>query len=190
MLLESAVLLDTLNLHYSFKTTPQDIEAVSWLEAHRCSPPSITQNELFDTLSNAKFDPIFWESLSARNALTLDYKTIIINSLRVGWSSILLPISKLQKKERLKEEIDGIIKKEHLDLMLVSSTVRGKVVRRELLFYSKNCGEELKKKLEIVEQTLEKKYECRRDAQNPHLLETVKEFSRKSLTKEIAQLLK
>ena len=191
LLLESAVLLDTLNLTYSFKTTPQDIEAVSWLEAHRRSPPSITQNELFDTLSTAKFDPLFWESLSARNALALDYKTIPMQSLRVGWSAVLLPIGALQRKQGLKEEMDELIRKERLDLMLVSSTVKEKVVRRELLMTCpEGCDEELKRKIEKVEQTLEMKYNCSRNAQNPHLLETTKEFSRKSLAKEIAQLLK
>ena len=190
MLLESAVLIDTLNLQYLFKTTPQDVEAVSWLEAHRRSPPSITRDELFDTLSNAKFDRAFWESLSARNALALDYKTIPMNSLRVGWSAVLLPIGALQKKQCLREEIDQLMHKEKLDLMLVSSTVREKVVRRELLFTcSKECEEELRRKIEKVEQTLENKYQCSRDAQNPHLLETTKEFSRKSLAKEIARLL-
>ena len=191
LLLESAVLLDTLNLTYSFKTTPQDLEAVSWLEAHRRSPPSITQNGLFDTLSTAKFDPLFWESLSARNALALDYKTIPMQSLRVGWSAVLLPIGALQRKQGLKEEMDEIIRKERLDLMLVSSTVKEKVVRRELLMTCpEGCDEELKRKIEKVEQTLEMKYNCSRNAQNPHLLETTKEFSRKSLAKEIAQLLK
>ena len=190
MLLESAILLDTLNLTYSFKTTPQDIEAVSWLEAHRCSAPRITQNELFDTLSTAKFDPRFWESLNARNALALDYKTIPMQSLRVGWSAVLLPIGTLQKKKGLKEEIDEVIRKEKLDFMLVSSTVREKEVRRELMVTCpEGCSEELKRKIEKMEQTLETKYNCSRNAQNPHLLETTKEFSRKSLAKEIAQLL-
>ena len=113
-----------------------------------------------------------------------------MNSLRVGWSAVLLPIGALQKKEGLEEEIDQLIQKEKLDLMLVSSTVREKVVRRELLFTcSKEGDEELRRKMEKVEQTLENKYQCSRDIQNPHLLETTKEFSRKSLAKEIARLL-
>ena len=113
-----------------------------------------------------------------------------MQSLRVGWSAVLLPIGTLQKKKGLKEEIDEVIRKEKLDFMLVSSTVREKEVRRELMVTCpEGCSEELKRKIEKMEQTLETRYNCSRNAQNPHLLETTKEFSRKSLAKEIAQLL-
>ena len=188
LLLEGAVLLDTMNLQFSFKTTPEDVAAVEWLESHRMHdrPP---REELYGTLCDAKYDPVFWSSLSLQDAFAIDYKLFVMGLYRIGWSVVLCPIKSLEGKAAYRKEVDLFVKKEKIDALLVTSLVKGEVVRRELEMYCSNdCPSELRAKVDQIEHLMETAYHCSRDLENPHLLQTTCAFSRKSLAQELVQL--
>lgn len=188
LLLEGAVLLDTMDLQFSFKTTPEDAAAVEWLESHRLQdrPP---REELYGTLCDAKYDPVFWSSLSPPDAFAIDYKLFVMGLYRIGWSVVLCPIRSLEGKVDYRKEVDLFVRKEGIDALLVTSLIKGEVTRRELKMYcADDCPTELRAKIEQIEHLMETTYHCSRDSQNPHLLQTTCAFSRKSLAQEIAQL--
>ena len=71
-LLVGVIALDSLNMNPSQRRgTPRDQRALdSLLSLH----PTIRRNHLFELLMNAKTDPAFWESLTANDAIRIDFK--------------------------------------------------------------------------------------------------------------------
>lgn len=61
---------------------------------------------LYDFLNESKFDIAFWKSLSAKDALRLDYKQFTASSGDVfGAASVLLPLSDFLEKPDLEQEL-------------------------------------------------------------------------------------
>jgi inorganic pyrophosphatase/exopolyphosphatase len=77
-LLVGVIALDSLNMNPSQRRgTPRDQRALdSLLSLH----PTIRRNHLFELLMNAKTDPLFWKSLSASDAIRIDFKGFQIDS--------------------------------------------------------------------------------------------------------------
>jgi inorganic pyrophosphatase/exopolyphosphatase len=77
-LLVGVIALDSLNMNPSQRRgTPRDQRALdSLLSLH----PTIRRNHLFELLMNAKTDPSFWKSLSASDAIRIDFKGFQIPS--------------------------------------------------------------------------------------------------------------
>lgn len=76
-LLVGVIALDSLNMNPSQRRgTARDQRALdSLLSLH----PTIRRNHLFELLMNAKTDPLFWKSLSASDALRIDFKSFQIS---------------------------------------------------------------------------------------------------------------
>ena len=71
-LLIAVIALDSLNMDPMIKRgTPRDKHA---LDSLQLMFPKIERDRLFGMLTNAKTDPIFWEALSARDAVRIDRK--------------------------------------------------------------------------------------------------------------------
>ena len=71
-LLVAVIAVDSINMDpVAGKGTPRDLRAMTDLTARF---PSVDRDRLFALMSNAKLDPPFWESLTARDALEIDYK--------------------------------------------------------------------------------------------------------------------
>lgn len=113
--------------------------------------------KLYNYLRNAKFDQSFWNEMSVRDTLRIDYKQFestandnnnnnTKNNVVFGLSSVLLPISTLMAKENFVKEVILFMKKGNdnnnnsinndLDLLGIMSLVVSKNVpaKRELLF--------------------------------------------------------
>jgi inorganic pyrophosphatase/exopolyphosphatase len=77
-LLVGVIALDSLNMNPTQRRgTPRDQRALdSLLSLH----PTIRRNHLFELLMNAKTDPSFWKSLSASDAIRIDFKGFQIPS--------------------------------------------------------------------------------------------------------------
>jgi exopolyphosphatase len=99
------LLLDTCNLNPS-RTAPRDHLAMEYLvrryiEGTPSADTSSVRDALYAVLSGAKSDPSFWGQLSIMDVLRLDYKLFPVlatvgyadNSLRVGISSIMIPMT-------------------------------------------------------------------------------------------------
>lgn len=116
------ILVDSNNLSPSNgKTTKKDIEVVGSI----LKDLSLSKSDIFkksEEISSAKFSSAFWSSLSKSQAISVDYKLLTVNSVRIGVASILTPLSTYTGD--LEIEVDCLI--------IGSCVITGGEVKREL----------------------------------------------------------
>ena len=72
ILLVAVIAVDSINMDpKAGKGTARDLAALTALSSRY---PSIDRDRLFHLMCNAKLDPLFWESLTAKDAIRLDFK--------------------------------------------------------------------------------------------------------------------
>ena len=195
LLLEGVILLDTMNLSPSInKTTDEDISIVHSLEQKHPSIP-IQQDLLFERLKNAKYDPIFWSSLSLQDALDYDYKVFTMGSYQFGWSAILTPLTPLlSKTPSIKENhvlLNDFCKEKKIDGLILSAVINGDTIRREFYFFLSEKYEKdqsINQYLEKMNKVLIDTYSCQKDLKNPSILFTYTPISRKALAPVLMEL--
>mmetsp|Transcript_2410 Transcript_2410/g.4621 ORF Transcript_2410/g.4621 Transcript_2410/m.4621 type:complete len:558 (+) Transcript_2410:33-1706(+) len=78
------------------------------------------RKNLFDVLSNSKFDPNFWAQMSVTDCLRIDYKKFVVPGQSVvpsiGLSSVLLGMDNLLAKDNFTEELLAYVSSENVDL--------------------------------------------------------------------------
>lgn len=158
ILLLGVILLDSVNMNESIgKGTPRDASAIqsilnstNWAELsdHAKSVLQCTAgkqpdtNLFFGVLQNAKFEPAFWHSLSARDALRLDYKSFGYGSRpgSFGMSTVLMPMKDFLDKQNLISNIRDYMKDMQVDflgILLAHSDETGNL-RREVILVDSN----------------------------------------------------
>jgi len=101
---------------------------------------TIDTDNLFDLLSESKYDQEFWRGLSVADALRLDYKRFQSPSGHVfGASSILLEIDAFLSKTDMMEELQSYMEQVGVPLLAVlSSQFKDNAPRREMLLCGSN----------------------------------------------------
>jgi exopolyphosphatase len=144
------ILLDTVNMKPAAgKGTQRDQDAIdtlvsktdwSSLEGNDLIHQNgvIDTDKLYDKLSKSKFDSDFWEQLSVRDALRLDYKRFEAPTGHVfGSSSVLVDMDALLTKPNFVKETISYIKESEIPLLAVLGLkLIGHSTQRELLL----CG--------------------------------------------------
>ena len=209
-LLEGAILLDTLNLSSANnKTTEEDVAAVRWLEEQRHFTPSqqeleshtpsqqelnshtpsqllnshtLSQQELFNRLSGAKYDEAFWRSLTTEKVLAYDYKQWSVRGTVLGWSVALTPLREVVGREGFEDVLEAFARRRGVDGMVLSSVVLGNPPVREFMVYCTNEEKEtFWKGVKAFETEMEKQYGCEREEGREHLWRTTQPWSRKGV---------
>ena len=207
-LLEGAILLDTLNLSSTNKTTEEDVAAVRWLEEQRHFTPSqqeleshtpsqllnshtpsqllnshtLSQQELFNRLSGAKYDEAFWRSLTTEKVLAYDYKQWSVRGTVLGWSVALTPLREVVGREGFEDVLEAFARRRGVDGMVLSSVVLGNPPVREFMVYCTNEEKEtFWKGVKAFETEMEKQYGCEREEGLEHLWRTTQPWSRKGV---------
>ena len=200
-LLEGAILLDTLNLSSANnKTTEEDVAAVRWLEEQRHFTPSqqelfkshtpsqllnshtLSQQELFNRLSGAKYDEAFWRSLTTEEVLAYDYKQWSVRGMVLGWSVALMPLREVVGREGFEDVLEAFARRQGVDGMVLSSVVLGNPPVREFMVYCTNEEKEtFWKGVKAFETEMEKQYGCEREEGLEHLWRTTQPWSRKGV---------
>ena len=209
-LLEGAILLDTLNLSSANnKTTEEDVAAVRWLEEQRHFTPSqqeleshtpsqqelnshtpsqllnshtLSQQELFNRLSGAKYDEAFWRSLTTEEVLAYDYKQWSVRGTVLGWSVALTPLREVVGREGFEDVLEAFARRRGVDGMVLSSVVLGNPPVREFMVYCTNEEKEtFWKGVKAFETEMEKQYGCEREEGLEHLWRTTQPWSRKGV---------
>lgn len=208
-LLEGAILLDTLNLSSTNKTTEEDVAAVRWLEEQRHFTPSqqeleshtpsqqelnshtpsqllnshtLSQQELFNRLSGAKYDEAFWRSLTTEKVLAYDYKQWSVRGTVLGWSVALMPLREVVGREGFEDVLEAFARRQGVDGMVLSSVVLGNPPVREFMVYCTNEEKEtFWKGVKAFEMEMEKQYGCEREEGLEHLWRTTQPWSRKGV---------
>ena len=209
-LLEGAILLDTLNLSSANnKTTEEDVAAVRWLEEQRHFTPSqqeleshtpsqqelnshtpsqllnshtLSQQELFNRLSGAKYDEAFWRSLTTEEVLAYDYKQWSVRGRVLGWSVALMPLREVVGREGFEDVLEAFARRRGVDGMVLSSVVLGNPPVREFMVYCTNEEKEtFWKGVKAFETEMEKQYGCEREEGLEHLWRTTQPWSRKGV---------
>lgn len=208
-LLEGAILLDTLNLSSTNKTTEEDVAAVRWLEEQRHFTPSqqeleshtpsqqelnshtpsqllnshtLSQQELFNRLSGAKYDEAFWRSLTTEEVLAYDYKQWSVRGRVLGWSVALMPLREVVGREGFEDVLEAFARRQGVDGMVLSSVVLGNPPVREFMVYCTNEEKEtFWKGVKAFEMEMEKQYGCEREEGLEHLWRTTQPWSRKGV---------
>ena len=208
-LLEGAILLDTLNLSANNKTTEEDVAAVRWLEEQRHFTPSqqeleshtpsqqelnshtpsqllnshtLSQQELFNRLSGAKYDEAFWRSLTTEEVLAYDYKQWSVRGTVLGWSVALTPLREVVGREGFEDVLEAFARRRGVDGMVLSSVVLGNPPVREFMVYCTNEEKEtFWKGVKAFETEMEKQYGCEREEGLEHLWRTTQPWSRKGV---------
>lgn len=209
-LLEGAILLDTLNLSSANnKTTEEDVAAVRWLEEQRHFTPSqqeleshtpsqqelnshtpsqllnshtLSQQELFNRLSGAKYDEAFWRSLTTEEVLAYDYKQWSVRGRVLGWSVALMPLREVVGREGFEDVLEAFARRQGVDGMVLSSVVLGNPPVREFMVYCTNEEKEtFWKGVKAFETEMEKQYGCEREEGLEHLWRTTQPWSRKGV---------
>ena len=207
-LLEGAILLDTLNLSSTNKTTEEDVAAVRWLEEQRhFTPPqllnshtpsqqeleshtpsqllnshTLSQQELFNCLSGAKYDEAFWRSLTTEEVLAYDYKQWSVRGTVLGWSVALMPLREVVGREGFEGVLEAFARRQGVDGMVLSSVVLGNPPVREFMVYCTNEEKEtFWKGVKAFETEMEKQYGCEREEGLEHLWRTTQPWSRKGV---------
>ena len=109
----------------------------------------LSLQRIFDFLNNAKFDSTFWNEMSLTDCLRMDYKEFQSNtttannkSSSFGISSILIPLSQLERKDGFLEEMNTFMKLRNIELLAVMSLtfpeVAKKNPKRELMIIARN----------------------------------------------------
>ncbi len=144
-LLAGVILLDAVCLEpRAGKVTPRDVAAVEALMGRVLGGPS--KEELYKTLSAAKFDREWWRSLDVEDALGLDYKSFVAATqtrppVRYGMASVLVPLEDIVGKARLFEaQVDDFVRARDVELLVLMSLVmpeeEGGPLRRSLAVYA------------------------------------------------------
>lgn len=137
-LLMGVISLDTINMDpHAGIGTSRDSSALSRLQS--ISPHD--QYHLFESLRDAKWDPIFWKDLSVMDSLIIDYKlftTPSASSKPIGMSSILQTITDFTTKSDLRLGIAHFMKEQSLSMLVVMSCIQTPAPRRELLVITDN----------------------------------------------------
>lgn len=208
-LLEGAILLDTLNLSSTNKTTEEDVAAVRWLEEQRHFTPSqqeleshtpsqqelnshtpsqllnshtLSQQDLFNRLSGAKYDEAFWRSLTTEEVLAYDYKQWSVRGRVLGWSVALMPLREVVGREGFEDVLEAFARRQGVDGMVLSSVVLGNPPVREFMVYCTNEEKEtFWKGVKAFEMEMEKQYGCEREEGLEHLWRTTQPWSRKGV---------
>lgn len=209
-LLEGAILLDTLNLSSANnKTTEEDVAAVRWLEEQRHFTPSqqeleshtpsqqelnshtpsqllnshtLSQQDLFNRLSGAKYDEAFWRSLTTEEVLAYDYKQWSVRGTVLGWSVALMPLREVVGREGFEDVLEAFARRQGVDGMVLSSVVLGNPPVREFMVYCTNEEKEtFWKGVKAFETEMEKQYGCEREEGLEHLWRTTQPWSRKGV---------
>ena len=208
-LLEGAILLDTLNLSANNKTTEEDVAAVRWLEEQRHFTPSqqeleshtpsqqelnshtpsqllnshtLSQQELFNRLSGAKYDEAFWRSLTTEEVLAYDYKQWSVRGTVLGWSVALMPLREVVGREGFEDVLEAFARRQGVDGMVLSSVVLANPPVREFMVYCTNEEKEtFWKGVKAFETEMEKQYGCEREEGLEHLWRTTQPWSRKGV---------
>lgn len=209
-LLEGAILLDTLNLSSTNnKTTEEDVAAVRWLEEQRHFTPSqqeleshtpsqqelnshtpsqllnshtLSQQDLFNRLSGAKYDEAFWRSLTTEEVLAYDYKQWSVRGRVLGWSVALMPLREVVGREGFEDVLEAFARRRGVDGMVLSSVVLGNPPVREFMVYCTNEEKEtFWKGVKAFETEMEKEYGCEREEGLEHLWRTTQPWSRKGV---------
>ncbi len=106
-LLAGVILIDTQNMRPTGPGTNRDAEILeklmnSQMFLHGC----FVREQLSDTLCSAKMAPEFWASLSAHQALIIDYKQFQANKgCEFGMSTIACSVEFLMKKTQIRNEM-------------------------------------------------------------------------------------
>lgn len=131
------ILIDTVNLDPSAKKVcPRDTAAAVELLS---IAPEPEQHDLFKRLDAAKFDSLFWDSLSIAQCCRYDYKEFTTGGKTYGLSSCLCPLEVLASKSGWAEEVAS--RASQLELFGVLTQVRpedGGPAARQLMLHCKD----------------------------------------------------
>lgn len=138
-LLLGAILLDTVNLdEQAQRVTPKD-EAVA---RRLFEIAGVDQNELFNKLQAEKFNT---SALDTPDLLRKDYKEWQMGAVKVGISSVLLPVKEwLNKDPDIVEEFSKYAQSRELDILLAMNAYTEPEFKRELVVFS--ADDQLKEK--------------------------------------------
>jgi len=141
--------IDTIAMNPVFqKGTQRDANVINYIMNKY---PTIQREQNYNTIKNAKNDPIFWNSLTAQDTFRLDYKSFNTDLSRylVGISSVLLPLEKLITKPDFLLTLESYLYKsnessenkytnECCDIFSIMSFYDDPIPKRELLVVSKS----------------------------------------------------
>jgi exopolyphosphatase len=121
-LLIAVIAVDSLNMDPGQKRgTPRDRIA---LESLQLLYPTVQRDRLYNLLMNAKTDPLFWESLSARDAIRIDFKSFLYGTKNTdtskdsvqsehrgsfGIASVLQSVDSFLMKKDLSDELSSYL---------------------------------------------------------------------------------
>ena len=136
-LLLGTILLDTLNMDtQAARGSARDLTAIDRLG----EVSKEGRDRLFIALRDAKSDATFWKELCSEDSLRLDYKMFAETELllKVGISSVLLPIVDLVAKTDFTRTITNYV--ESLDLVVIMTFTTSPAPRREIFFASRSAS--------------------------------------------------
>ncbi|GAX13907.1 exopolyphosphatase [Fistulifera solaris] len=157
LLLLGVILIDSVNMSPNAgKVTPRDeaaveklLKATNWqelnLDASICidSPAQPSTSHLFNALQNAKFDPLFWNSLSVEDALRLDFKLFQAGVEAFGISSVLISAQNFLDKEHAIGSIEAFMERTQIRcfvIMFAYAKNSATPLTRELLLCGKDSS--------------------------------------------------
>eukprot|EP00592_Proboscia_alata_P001953 CAMPEP_0194370840 /NCGR_PEP_ID=MMETSP0174-20130528/19194_1 /TAXON_ID=216777 /ORGANISM="Proboscia alata, Strain PI-D3" /LENGTH=421 /DNA_ID=CAMNT_0039148553 /DNA_START=152 /DNA_END=1417 /DNA_ORIENTATION=- len=164
LLLLGVILLDTNDMStQSGKGTPRDSRAIQFLmdrtdwnhfDILDATPTNMfvtdsdgavrTPNRpnLYAYLHTAKFDAKFWNDMTTKDALRIDYKQYedgATQKLSFGLSSVLLPISNIVNKKEFYKTAANFTMEQNIDMLgIMSLDIKNGTPQRELLLLSSN----------------------------------------------------
>lgn len=141
------IVIDTMNMSASAgKGTKRDGNMINVLMGSAgwskdCRAPNL--EKLYEWLNSAKFDCTFWDEMSVRDCLRIDYKRFQSSDSgnAFGISSVLLPIDKLiSKSDNFLESAKMFIKDGNIELLgIMSMVIEEGNPRREMLLIGDKC---------------------------------------------------
>lgn len=141
ILLVAVIAVDSINMDpRAGRGTQRDLDAMNALTSRY---PSINRDRLFSLMSNAKLDPLFWDSLTAKDAIYLDFKefqgqpTTSSVSTTMGVAAVLQPVTRFLTKPDLVEQLEDFFRNSNNDVLVVMTFLLQPVSRRELLFVTR-----------------------------------------------------
>jgi exopolyphosphatase len=148
LLLKGVILADTINMDAKAgKGTARDLHALDELDRLDTKIASINRTEFFDKLANAKTDINFWRSLSAAEALSLDFKDFSFPDDRViGIASVLLSLQESIAKDDFEDAVEKLLADGRsmviiMSLTFTSADTGSQIIERQLMFLSKNSDD-------------------------------------------------
>lgn len=139
-IIAGVILLDTVNASAAVgKATSRDLSVLEKL------PTSLDRNLFFDKLVNAKNEPEFWDSLSAEDALDLDFKDFPMTTKsgevkRVAMASVFQSLVNLSAKLDFVPTVQAM--QQNRDIIVIMALVipsdKKEAPRRELMVLAEN----------------------------------------------------